>query len=389
MSVNRIGFGPNTSAWTGVPITLHTGQTYPIPSGQYLINLGAYTAVQWYDPVSQIWRPYQTPTNSDTITVSSDGFNYRLVNISGTVAGAYVTNGGSGYPNGIYPASSTTQTQSNYVIATASAAGAQSSLIGTIAKFNVVVGGAVSTTVTVTAGGSNYTRPPTLIFQDPPAGGVRASGYVSALSSGAISTVVITNQGAGYTTAPTITVVPHALDTTAAGAVLTATIDTTNFSGRVTAVTLAEGGSAYAAVPTISFTSSAGSSAAATAVACMSCTSVSSVSGGSANQTANTGAFWIVNSALAPSKTNAPLNPAVEGSLFTPRIGFGTLQDNGSGTFTGATVTDGGLFQMIGSTTTSTRLVGLSQWTTAAPTASATGTVNLGGNIDTAVLIPI
>jgi len=389
MGINKIGFGPNTSAFTGVPITLHTGQTYPLPAGEYLINLGPYTAVQWYDPVSQIWRPYQTPSNSDTIIVSSDGFNYRLTNISGTIAGAYVTNGGSGYPNGIYPASSTTTSQSSYVIATASAAGAQSSLIGTIAKFNVVVGGAISTTVSVTTAGTGYTRPPTLVFSDPPAGGVRASGYVSALSSGGIGTVVVTNQGAGYSTAPTITVVPHALDTSATGAVLTATIDTTNFSGRVTAVTLAEGGSAYAAVPTISFSASAGSSAAATAVACLSCTSVSSVSGGSSNQTTNTGAFWIVNSALAPSKTNAPLNPAVEGGLFAPRIGFGTLQDNGSGTFTGATLSDGGLHQLIGTGATTTRLVGLSQWTSSAPTASATGTVNLGGNIDTAVLIPL
>jgi len=388
MGLNILGPGLKSSAFTGVPITLHSGGTYQIPAGQFLINLGAYTAVQWYDPVTQTWKPYQTPANSDTIIVSSDGFNYRLVNISGTVAGAVVTNGGSGYPNGIYPAATTNTAQTNYVIATASAAGAQSSLVGTIAKFNVVVGGAISTTVTVTTAGTGYTRPPTLVFSDPPAGGVRATGYVSALSSGGISTVVMTNQGAGYITAPTITVQPHPLDTGASGAVLTATIDTTNFSGRITAVTLAEGGSAYAAVPTISFSASAGSSGAATAVACLSATAVSSVSGGSANLTDNTAAFTVVSQPLAPSKTNAPLNPAVEAGLFTPRIGYGTVTTS-SGVASAMTIVDGGLHEQIGSTTTTTRIVPAFQWTTAAPTSTPTGTLALGGNIDTAVLIPL
>jgi hypothetical protein len=178
------------------------------------------------------------------------------------------------------------------------------------------------------------------------------------------------------------------LDTSATGAVLTATIDTTNYSGRITALTLAEGGSAYAAVPTISFSASAGSSGAATVVACLSATAISSVSGGSANLTDNTGAFTIQSQVLATSKTNAPVNPAIEGGLFTPRPGYGTITTS-SGVASAMTIVDGGLHELVGATTTLTRIVPAFQWTTAAPTSTPTGTLALGGNIDTILLTPL
>ena len=197
MPGNQIGFGVATQIRSGA-ITLHSGQAYIPPSGQYIVTLGPYSGLQWFDSLTQTWRTVQTPANSDLAYVTSDGYNFRVVNLTGTMVAAYLTNGGSSYPNGIYPAATTTTAQTNYVIATVSAAGAQSSLVGTLAKCNVIVGGAVSTTVTVTAAGSGFTRAPTLVFSPPPAGGVPASGYVSALSAGGIGTVVITNQGAGY-----------------------------------------------------------------------------------------------------------------------------------------------------------------------------------------------
>ncbi len=377
MPGNQIGFGVATQSRSSL-LTLHSGQSYIPPSGQYLVTLGLYTTQQWYDAQTQTWKNAQTPANSDLTFVSSDGYNFRVQNISGTVQAGYMTNGGSGYPNGIYPAATTTSSQTNYVIATASAAGAQSSLIGTIAKFNVIVGGAISTTVTVTTAGSGYTRQPTLLFSNPPIGGVPASGYVSALSGGGISTVVVTNQGAGYTTAPTITVVPHQLDTSASGAVLTATL---TLSGSVTALTMAENGSAYAAVPTIAFTASAGSSAAATAVMCMSATGISSVSGGSANLTDNTASFVIQSTPYTATKTSCPVNPDIESSIFTPRTGNGIIVTS-SGVASAMTITDGGLHQIIGATTSLTRISPLMQWTTAAPTSTPTGTLALGGNVD-------
>lgn len=381
MAANQIGFGVATQA-RSFPLTLTTGQVVIAPSGQYVVTLGSYTTVQWYDPQTTVWRNMQTPANSDVQLLSSDGYNYRLANISGTVAGAYVTNGGSGYPNGIYLASSTTASQSNYVLATVSAAGAQSSQVGTLARLNVIVGGAVSTTVTVTTAGSGYVHAPVLQFSNPPLGGVPASGYVSALSNGGISTVVITNQGAGYTTAPTITVIPNPQDTTATGAVLTATL--TN-SGNITAVTLADGGSAYATTPTISFSSSAGSSGAASAVMCMSVTSVGSVSGGSANLTDNTASFTVTSQQIAASKTNAPVNPLIEQGLFTPRTAWGTITTS-SGVASAMTVVDGGLIELVGTGATSARISPAMQWTTAAPTSTPTGTLAFGGIVDTNIL---
>ena len=381
MAANQIGFGVATQV-RSFPLTLAPGQAVIAPSGQYVVTLGAYTTVQWYDSQTQTWRNMQTPANSDVQLLSADGYNYRLCNISGTVAGAYLTNGGSSYPNGIYPAATTTSSQTNYVIATVSAAGAQSSLVGTLAKFNVIVGGAVNTTVTVTTAGSGYVHPPTLQFSNPPVGGVPASGYVSALSAGGLSTIVVTNQGAGYVTAPTITVIPDARDTTATGAVLTATL--TN-SGNITALTLADGGSAYATTPTISFTSSAGSSGAASAVMCMSVASIGSVSGGSANLTDNTASFIVTSQTIAASKTNCPVNPLIEQGLFVPRVAQGTITTS-SGVASAMTVIDGGLIELVGTGATSARISPSMQWTTAAPTSTPTGTIAFGGIVDTNML---
>ncbi len=377
MPGNQIGFGVATQVRSN-GLTLHSGQVFIPPSGQYLVTLGAYTTQQWYDAQTQTWKNAQTPAQSDLSFVSADGYNFRLANISGTMQGAYITNGGSSYPNGIYPAATTTSSQTNYVIATVSAAGAQSSLVGTLAKCNVIVGGAISTTVTVTVAGSGFTHVPTLVFSNPPVGGVPASGYVSALSAGGIGTVVVTNQGAGYTTPPTITVIPSPFDTSVVAPTLTATL---TLSGSITALTMADNGSAYAAVPTIAFTQSAGSGGAATAVMCMSATGISAVSGGSANLTDNTAAFQIVSQPVAGSKTSAPVNPNIEAGLFTPRIGYGTITTS-SGVASAMTIVDGGLHEQIGATTTTTRIVPSFQWTTAAPTSTPTGTLALGGNVD-------
>ncbi|MGH8432446.1 MAG: phage tail tube protein [Solimonas sp.] len=58
--------------------------------------------------------------------------------------------------------------------------------------------------VTVTAGGTGYTGTPTVTFSAPPAGGVTATGTLTAMA-GVITSVTITNPGSGYVTAPTAT----------------------------------------------------------------------------------------------------------------------------------------------------------------------------------------
>lgn len=392
MAINIIGYGPRTNPTNVSPLTLTTGQSYVLPSGQWMVQLGTYTVIQTFDAVTQTWRVVQTPTNSDIITISSDGYNWRLINISGTVVGAYVVNGGTSavLPTGIYPAG--TVQSGSYVVATTTA-GAQASQIGTAATFNVIVGGAVSTSVTVTTAGAGYTRPPTLVFSAPPAGGVQATGYISALSSGGISTVVVTNQGAGYTAAPTVTVIPNPLDTITTPAVLTATLDTAFTAGgglgRIAAVTVAYGGSAYSTLPTITVASNASTTGVSiTPIMAFSVTGISSVSGGSANLTDNTATFSIQSQVLATAKTNATTNPFIEGSIYTPRPGYGTVTTS-SGVASAMTIVDGGLHQQIGSGATLTRIAPAMQWTTAAPTSTPTGTLAFGGNVDTTWIAPV
>lgn len=72
-------------------------------------------------------------------------------------------------------------------------------------------------------------------------GGSRASGYAVA-SSGAVTKVVITNRGTGYTSAPTVTFTSTTGGTSAAG---TAVLGTGAFSGEVVSVTVTNGGSGY------------------------------------------------------------------------------------------------------------------------------------------------
>jgi hypothetical protein len=394
MPFNQIGYGPKTNPTAVTPLTLTTGQTYVLPSGQWLVQLGPYTVVQTFDSVTQTWRIFQTPVNSDVIAISSDGSNWRLANISGTIVGAYVVNGGTSavLPLGIYPAN--TVTSGNYVVATTTA-GAQSSQIGTAATFNVIVGGAISTTVTVTTAGVGYVRPPTLVFSPPPAGGVLATGYISALSSTGISTVVVTNQGAGYTAAPTVTVIPNPLDSVTTTAVLTTTLDTaftaSSTLGRIAAVTVAYNGSGYATVPTITVASGASTTGVSVVpIMALSMITTGTMSGGSANLTDNTASFSIQSKTLASAKTNATTNPFIEAGCYTPRPGYGLIDTTSGVTSTAGTIIDGGLHQQIGTGATTTRVVPAMQWTTAAPTASPVqGTVGFGGFVDTVWLAPL
>jgi FtsP/CotA-like multicopper oxidase with cupredoxin domain len=63
-------------------------------------------------------------------------------------------------------------------------------------------GGAVST-ITLTNGGSGYTKPPGIIFTG---GGGFGASATSTISGGAVSAISLTNGGSGYTSAPTVTV---------------------------------------------------------------------------------------------------------------------------------------------------------------------------------------
>src|SRR5215469_2587467 len=84
---------PQNTGRGGV-ITLVSGGQYLIPQGDYLLTTGGQTVLQWYDPNNGLWHGVAPPGSTTSIT--TDGGNYRLVNLSGVAVGANITNAGSG-----------------------------------------------------------------------------------------------------------------------------------------------------------------------------------------------------------------------------------------------------------------------------------------------------
>lgn len=328
--INAMGFGVRGTSWPNTPINLTSGQVYTIPSGQYSCQLGPYTAVQQYDGVSQTWKFVEASTQSAPSIVSSDGSNVRLINMTGTVVGAVITTAGSGYTNGIYPAGTGNGTASAPTCTFAAGGGT------VLATGNVIVGGAINTTVTITAGGSNYTRAPILLISAPPAGGVQATATCT-ISAGVINAVTVTNQGAGYTAAPTITVVNAYGDTTGTGASLTVN-STLVGSGTVTAITMNNNGAGMTSVPAITF--SPASTTAATAVMCFTALTLTGASG----VTNTVGTYGLLGLSQVTGGTSVLTNPEISTNVFTPRMAVAVATT--AATAYTSVILDGGLHQV-------------------------------------------
>lgn len=372
MSFGKLGTGTfKGMSDAGNGISLLSGQAYNIPNGNWIVKPGPYTFLQYYDPVAMTWRNFDGPFNNlCTITVG-DGTNYRLFNPTGTVVGAVVTNGGTANTakNGIWAAGSDSVTG---VTATTTAGGAAPA--GT-ASFNCIVGGAVSTTVTVTAGGSGYTRPPIVQFSQPAPGGLQATGY-AVLTAGVVTSIVVTNQGGGYSRAPTVTLLNSPMDTTGAGATATAALDATN-DGKLVAVTMADGGAGYVAVPTITIAGLAGAPA-ATAIMCFTVVTATTVAGGT-NYTNGAQLKYVADKTAG---TNTTTNPAYTTGLYNVRDGRQNRTTTAGAT--GGVVIDGGLSQIDHSNagvldfTSNGTVPGATTFSGGAP----------GGTVDTSLLLP-
>lgn len=337
------------------PVTLAAGEAQLIPPGQFHVVPGPYSFIQVKDPISGNWRGLAQAPNVGR-TIHSDGFNTRLVNLSGCAAGVFMTNVGSGYTS-----------------APTVAASAGSS------AYTAVVGGAVNTTVTVSAGGSGYTKPPRVVISAPPVGGVQATAHAT-VSAGAVASVVVINQGAGYTVAPTVTFIPDPRDATATGATATTTL---TGSGTITAVVCTDHGTPLTAVPTLSFTGGGGASAAATAVMCFTATGFTVGGGGTVY--GNAQPFLVMAAGgIVGGTAAAVVNPQLDRSVLLPRPGIitGTSTAGGLVTATGAVVADGGLFQAVPAGI-------VIPGGNAVPTAMATVTITVGGVADTSFLYPV
>lgn len=308
-------------------ISLGAGATYLIPAGTYFVRLGAYTFLQYKDPVLGTWVVKHTAATVHQY-ILSDGGNWRLANLTGCPIGAIITTGGGAgvYTNGI----GSTGAGSTNVSITPSAGSS---------VWTPVVGGVVSTTAVTGAPGSGYLFPPNVIIDAPPLGGIQATAHVSQLSSGTVlaTNIIVDNQGAGYTVAPNVTFVNDSRDTVGAGAAVSLTLTGT---GILSAMYPTDHGTPQTSAITFTFAPT-GTGTAATAIMNFTVTSYASGTGGSGYAT---GTAIITQNNLAQG-TSQFTNPLITTDNVFPRparlypvlsgvtivTGTATFEDHGLG----------------------------------------------------------
>ena len=339
--------GPQISG-NGCIITLLPGGMQIVPQGEYLVTCGGQTCIQWMDPMNAQWRSVYPPGSIEQI--SSDGTNYRLINLSGVCVGANITNAGSGGVNGIGPV----QTGSTVTFGAPAAGG-----VTATAQGYVVVGGSVPAP-TVTQGGSQFLVPPVVACDPPPLGGVQATFTATLSSAGVVTGITQVNPGAGYVAVPNFYVIPQpmfyqgairypgdsvaaAISYQAAGLInqnnvwagspfqaninnpsgVLLTPQALTGSGTLTAVVMTYYGAGYtaAAIPSVTFGGTSLGAAAATAVMSMCLTGTSVTLAGTAFTVGNP---MVTGDALIVGSLN--------NTVFLPRPGRGIIT-NTNGTF--------------------------------------------------------
>ncbi len=321
-------------------------------AGEIGVRTGKYSALQVQDPITGIWKRVGGGVMAGGYEyIYSDGANYRIANQSGCVVGALLTNKGSGY------------TSAPTVTATGSS------------LWKAWVGGAISTSVTISNGGTNYTYPPQVIISAPPyfsaGGGIQASG-IAVLTGSAVSSITVTNQGAGYPVAPTITLVNdprEGLNGVTAGYGATA-VATLTGAGTVTGLVCIDHGTPLTSVPSLVFAGGGGSSAAATAIMNWGITAFT--------PTAGTGFGTSMLSGLDafPITAAAYVNPDTQSGLVQTRLAqILMLASGGAPTATGAIFYDAGVYTSVPTALVTTNGALITQ--------TATFAFTMGGSTDT------
>lgn len=315
-------------------IALAPGEVYPIPAGDFYISLGDYLVIQYNDPVTGVW----VFANGGAFTrglqfVKSDGFNYRIANLTGCLVGALVTAYGTGW----------VQASTSIVVT------------GSTATFKAIVGGQL--TASVASAGAGYGLPPLVLIPAPPnannnpngVGGIPASAY-AVITSGTVTTISFTNPGAGYPVAPgrgggttalgTVVLVPNPADPNINTGITNATITfSLTGSGSITGALATFNGAPLAdgAMANVTLAVSGAGSSATVVPQVLQTVKTFSVSG--AGDRAAVAVATVGGGASAGTIVNSP---EYLGLGFIPRPASGTLATT-SANFTGTPV-DGGLF---------------------------------------------
>ena len=214
-------------------LALQPGQQIPIPAGTWYISCGGYLVVQFLDPITGAWRfASGSSLNRGLMYVKSDGFNFRLANLTSCPVGAVVTSGGASY------------VQATTTISVTGGGGS---------TWAPIVGGALS--ASVANAGAGYGVAPLVIIPNPPRpqvnangiGGFAASAW-SNISSNTVNTVSFNNLGAGYPSAPAnVALLPNPTDPNITTGITLATVSfSLANSGSITGVIMTNPGAALA-----------------------------------------------------------------------------------------------------------------------------------------------
>jgi hypothetical protein len=334
--------------------TLAPGDSIAVPAGSWYIMLGPYLVFQFLDPISGVWRVLGPVGDRQISTLTSDGFNYRIANLTGCSCAAVVTAGGSAY------------TQANTTV-TSSSGGS---------TWAAIVGGMVSLT-TINNAGSGYGIPPMLFIAAPPVGGIQATGYCT-LTSNTVSAVTIDNVGAGYVTAPTAVVVTSPYDPNIAATIKPATVTLAVVgAGSIAAVVCTNPGASIAAAATLTVASATGTGASVTALRMQTFVSATVASAGT--WTGGAVLTSVGGGAGAVPQWN---NPQINYTNFVPRPIQATLSGASSTLASVGTIYDGGLFL------SAPTLVVAPVSGNIAPASTSTVTATYGGVSDTCLIQP-
>jgi len=235
--------------------------------------------------------------------------------------------------------------------------------------------GATAGSVTASAG-ANYTRPPIIVFSPPPNQGLQPyilPTAVAAITGGAISSITVTNQGAGMLGLPGVTVLPQPGDITGGGAIIgwLAANNGNTGTGTLLAMWPAYYGTPLTAVPT--FTFSPASTTAVTAIMNFSVTSFTQSTAG-AGYVAAGGAWQGGVVAGAAANTNPMFDKGLSIPIFPPvTVAAATGLPALAGPFGGVNIQAVPTFSSFS--------------TGAAPTTAAVTTTNVGGQNDQVLLM--
>lgn len=325
-------------------ISLTGGDTFTIPRGDWWIDIGKYLVLQFNDPTTQTWNGFGSG-RPGLEYVQSDGFNFRVANLTGCPVAAIVVAGGSSY-------------------AQASATVTPSSGNST---WQPIVGGMLSV-VSMSVNGGNYGITPLVFIPAPPYPGIQATA-VATIANNTVSGVTLTNVGAGYLSAPTAVILPSPQDPNLSAGITQATVvlalnASTTLATAITGVLCTNPGIPTATLPTLTVSGAVGSGASVNAVT-LSTLLTATVSAGAGYRNPSE----LQSFGALPTGTPAYTNPSAQLTAYLSRKCSAAITA-GATTTTIGTIYDGGLF----AGTPSMAILGDGVITTAAGITITTGT---------------